>query len=330
MEKKTLINYLHEYFVSATEQMELIIYGQLKESNEVFKFDIAKKELPALIDLFILAIKEVLYKKLQDNDFSLLPISTADERRKCLYLYDLELPVEIKQLKDIAIAEDIKKFNFKDNSLSDIDSLIVVLANGKEVIAMHKKLSTIEVIGQGGYILKYVKDKHRMDRFDDQMLRISPKFQIINILDEVIIIDLATLEKSFGFHDVIKREATIGLRAISNMEIVSDMNALYELLDDVTFARKLTKISRDSPVIKFKISNKDIIEFSKKHPATSEMKYSENDKKFNLTSKKLKNLFVRLLNDDLLTSELTQLHYASIAKDKFDSEIEKRLQEDNN
>lgn len=175
------------------------------------------------------------------------------------------------------------------------------------------------MLGRGGYILG--KANQRLERFNEQLLRISSGFQVIRVNKEIIILDLSAIEKSFGFQDVIKREATLSLNAIDHMQILDNMDTLKEMVDDIRFARKLTKIAKSSPVIKLNIPNSEIISFSKKHPATRNMKYSDNDTKFSLTTKVSKDLFLKLLNDDLLTSELTKLYYASLAKDGVKSEI---------
>ena len=56
--------------------------------------------------------------------------------------------------------------------------------------------------------------------------------------------------------------------------------------------------------------------FSQTHPALrNKLRYDSG--KFVLDTKVSKNLFIKLLNDDFLTSELTRLYYDSIAKDNI-------------
>jgi hypothetical protein len=160
------------------------------------------------------------------------------------------------------------------------------------------------------------KANQRLEKFNDQLLRISPKFQVIRVNGEVIILDLTSIEKSFGFHDVITREATISLLSISTKQIVSNMDSLQALVTDLSFARKLIRVARSSPVILLNIPNANIISFAKNHPATkNKMRYTEDNTKFNLDTRVSKDLFLKLLNDDYLTSELTTLYYDSLAKD---------------
>jgi len=162
-----------------------------------------------------------------------------------------------------------------------------------------------------------------LEKFNDQLLRISSRFQALGVGDEIIITDLASIEKGFGFHDIIIREATLGRRAIDGLQRVSNIDSLAELVNDVRFARKLTKVARNSPVIQRNIPNSDIIAFSKKHPLTkNKMRYNEDQTQFLLDTKVSKDLLIKILNDDLLTSELTKLYYDSLAKDGIEVEEE--------
>lgn len=313
MNKEELNNSLQ--FIVEEEKLsaiEIVMYAILKNKKEPLKLDIKSDDSAHIAKMFVMSIKNNI---VQEKEYSILSLSSADERNNCFYEYDLELPEELTLLEKVIGNDNLKTFDFRKYEFSEIDSLIIVLGIGDKKVSIYKKLSPVEIIGRGGYIFGAVKSKKRLERFDEQLLRITSKFQVIRIDKKVIILDLKAIEKSFGFHDVIKREAALGLSAINEMKIISDIDSLKEMIDDVTFARKLTKVAKHSPVIKLKISNTDIIAFAKKHPATSKMKYTDNDTKFNLTSKKLKNLFVKLLNDDLLTSELTKLYYESLAKD---------------
>ena len=158
----------------------------------------------------------------------------------------------------------------------------------------------------------------RFKRFEDKLLRLSPKFQILSIDDVIIVLDLKFIERSLGFADVIKREATLGVDAIEALNILSSIEPLNELISDVSFARKLTKIARNSPVLQNRISNAKIILFAKNHPALKDkIRYNEDGSKIILDTKVSKNLFIKLLNDDYLTSQLTEMEYDSLAKDSI-------------
>lgn len=317
MNKQELNNALA--FINAPQgELQIMFYANLEGVAEPRKLDIKGDDLPELKQLFIASIHSSVIAK---DDYSVLPLSTADERGKCFYQYDLELPAELQLLEETIGNDNLQNFNFAANQLSGINSLIIVLADDDNEIALFKRLSPVEVVGRGGYMLW--KSNQRLERFDDQLLRISPKFQVLRVGEEIIIVDLTTIEKSFGFHDVITREATASLDVIRNLQLINNIESLEELVNDVSFARKLTKVARNSPVIKHNIPNANIIAFSQTHPLTKKkMRYNEDGTQFNLDTRVSKDLLIKILNDDLLTSELTKLYYDSLAKDGIEVEEE--------
>lgn len=297
-------------------ELQIIFYAIIKDQKEPKKLDIEEDALPELKTLFVNSIKNTI---IEEEEYVVLPLSTADERGKCFYQYDLELPPELELLEQVIGNDNLQNFNFNSDELENIDSLIIVLADNKKELSLFKKLTPVEIIGRGGFIFK--RASQRFERLDEKLLRISPKFQALSINKEVIIVNLKTIEKSFGFHDVIKREAVNSLSAINQMNILSNIDSLESLVDNISFARKLTKVAKSSPVIKLNIPNESIIDFAKSYPLTKKkIKLTEDGKKFFLDTRVSKDLFIKILNDDLLTSELTKLYYASLAKDGIEVE----------
>ena len=299
-------------FINAPEgELQIIIYANIGGVNEPKRLDIKEEDLTELKKLFVASIESSIISK---EDHTVLPLSSADERGNCFYQYDLEVPEGLKRLETIIGNDNLSNFSLSDNQFSNIESLIIVLADTKNEISLFKKLSTVEVIGRGGFMLW--KSNQRFERFKDQLLRISSSFQALRVDGEIIIIDLDAIEKEFGFHEVIIKEATKSLSVIEEKELVDNIDSLKELVSDVRFARKLTKVARNSPVIRLGIPNESIITFAKNHPLTKKkMKYNVSQTKFHLDTKVSKDLLIKILNDDLLTSELTKLYYDSLAKD---------------
>lgn len=299
-------------FINAPEgELQIIIYANISGANEPRRLDIKEEDLTELRKLFVASIESSIISK---EDHTVLPLSSADERGNCFYQYDLEVPEGLKRLETIIGNDNLSNFSLSDNQFSNIESLIIVLADTKNEISLFKKLSTVEVIGRGGFMLW--KSNQRFERFKDQLLRISSSFQALKVGGEIIIINLDAIEKEFGFHEVIIKEATKSLSVIEEKELVDNIDTLKELVSDVRFARKLTKVARNSPVIRLGIPNESIIAFAKNHPLTKKkMKYNDSQTKFHLDTKVSKNLLIKILNDDLLTSELTKLYYDSLAKD---------------
>ncbi len=74
-----------------------------------------------------------------------------------------------------------------------------------------------------------------------------------------------------------------------------------------------------SPILRLNIPKIEVIRFSKTHPALKDkFKYTEDGQTIRLDTKASKKLFIKLLNDEYLHSELTKQYYEAIAKDKID------------
>ncbi|WP_296685833.1 anti-phage protein KwaB [Flavobacterium sp.] len=319
MNKQELNNNLNFLF-QPNANIQVIVYAVLNNHENPRKLDIDDNDLLGIKNMFLDSITNLI---VNEREHVVLPLSTADERGKCFYEYDLELPDELINLNEIIGNDNIELFNFNDEAIIHINSLIIVLGNGEHQVSLYKKLSPVEIIGRGSFFL--IKSAERFEKFNNNLLRISPGFQAISINNTVIILNLKTIEKSFGFVDVIKREAIMGIEAIREIAILQNIDSLVGLINNTTFARKLIKIAKFSPVIQNNIPNAQIIHFSNTHPALQgKIRYNEDQTLIKLDTKVSIKLFVKLLNDDFLTSELTQLYYDSLAKDDIKSaEFEK-------
>ena len=110
---------------------------------------------------------------------------------------------------------------------------------------------------------------------------------------------------------------TVLNRKIAELGIVSDTVKLTEIAGELRYARKLAKISETSPVIRKGISAAQIRHFagSFQYPQFNTLRFDEEDR-LCLTSKKSAQIFIKLLNDDYLSSELTESHYDSAVKEE--------------
>jgi hypothetical protein len=112
------------------------------------------------------------------------------------------------------------------------------------------------------------------------------------------------------------REATNGVDAIESLNLLDNPEVLHELIEDVKYARRLIKVSRSSPVLERGISNDRIVSFCRTYPGLAgRIRLNDTQDKLQLDTNVSKDLFIKLLMDDFLTSELTEYHYASVAKD---------------
>lgn len=308
MNKEELITALNS--VLDEENLSTVVYAVMKETNEIKQLDIANNEIEYIQKMFIKSISSII---VDSNELTIVKVSEADDRSNTLFEYDLDLPDSL-QFYETTLDDNIPLYSFSDDDLSNINSLIIEIGTEEIQLKLLKQLSPVEIFGRGGYMLW--KSNQRLERFKDKVLRLTPKFNAITISGTIIFTELKFLESSHGFHNIILKEAERSIQQIEELNILDTTDGITEMLSNISFARKVLKI-KNSPVIKNNIPNSAIIQFTKTHPAlVNKMKYNKDNTKIILKTKTSRELFIKMLDDAYLTSELTSQYYESIAKDE--------------
>ncbi|MCP8900942.1 anti-phage protein KwaB [Gilvimarinus xylanilyticus] len=305
-------------FYDEYDDIGVSVYAILKDQDNTapVKLDIEADALGGLKALFIQSLRDNISDR---DELPLLNLSSSDERLDAVYVYDLEIPEELAALETVIAQDNLPLLDLNDQSLSSIKALLIEIGNNVGQMVLYKTMAPVNIFGRMSFFLK--KAATRLEKINDEFLRVSAGFQMLRINGSLLVIDLETLERSFGFHDVIKKEAALGVTAIESISLIENPEVLHELLDDVKYARRLTKIARSSPVLKAGVSNENILRFCQTFPNLSgRIRFNEGQDKIVLDTKVSQDLLIKLLMDDFLTSELTNLHYASVAKDSVDEE----------
>lgn len=289
--------------------------SEIKFINIADERDVNDNTSHELLSGFSASIEKQLL--VYDDDDEILKLSSADERKNGLYYYDLdEYPLEMDMLKIVSNeSKDISVFNFAEDSLDKIIAFIVVIGNAKQKLVMYKQQYPISLLKRDRYMLTPIPHENRLKRLDRDILRIDFNCQFLLYNNIVYIFDIEKMEKICSFHNIIINEANKSIQAIEKMDILDNVEVLSDELDNISFARKLTRVYKDSKVIGI-VDNKTIIDFSQWHTyfKRNPLKLNEKKDKFILDTKKSKSTFLKLLNDDLLTSHLTNWNYEALAK----------------
>lgn len=258
------------------------------------------------------------------DSLTVINLSAADDRKSAIYCYDLEdRPQFFDSFKEIAdhqyddyfSEENGRFFDFTKDDLSQIDAFVIHIGNADNSLMIYRKNYSVNLFKRDKIFL-VKKDDTRFDTMKDDFIRLDAKIDFLYVNDEVYIYNLDVLERFGDFHQIITKEATTSLEEIDTLGLVSNLDILSGRVEDLRFARKLAKISKDSPV--FKVPQADIIEFTKKHPFLKDkFKYTADGSQIELSSKLSQDNFVKLLNDDFLRSELTKIDYESPAKNRL-------------
>lgn len=302
--------------INQGDQLSTSVYAVMRGTQQIKKLDIDNEEIVHIQDMFLQSIRD---KIIDVEDQNLIAVSVADDRANTIFEYDLDMPDGLA-FYTINPDDQTTSFSFQNDDLGDIDSLIIKIGTEENQIRLFKKLSNVEVFGRGGYLLW--KSNNRLEKFEDKVLRLTPNFNALFLNETYIFLELKLLESSYGFHDVIVREANNSLLLIEALEILDSTQGIVDMLGKTSFARKVVKI-RNSPVLSRNIPNMQIIAFTQSHPSLiNKMHYSDDGTKIILHSNLSKELFVKMLDDAFLTSQLTAQYYESIAKDVVEGEEE--------
>jgi len=307
-------------FYDNADELGVTVYAILKSQDDISprKIDIEGDALRELKLLFIQSLQESISNR---EELSVLNLSTSDERLDAIYVYDIEVPAELTAMESVLNTDNLPLFNFEEFSLSDIKAILIEIGNNIGQLVLYKTMAPVNVFGRSSFFLK--KSQHRMEKIDEEFLRISSGFQLLRIGGELLVMELSAIEKSFGFDEIIMKEAAIGVASIEARALIENPDVLHELLGDMKYARRFTKVAKASPVIKKNVENARIIAFCRSFPALAgKIRFNATGDKIVLDTKVSKDLFIKLLMDNFLTSELTNFHYESVAKDVADIDVE--------
>lgn len=315
MTRQELIDGLN-LVIDQGDNLSTVVYAVLKDTGEIKLLNIVNTEIEHIQNMFLNSINSSI---INVEGQTIVSVSEADDRANTVFEYDLDLPDSLDYL-NTPLNDALPTFSFQDDDLANIETLLIEIGTEEHQLTILKQLSPVEVFGRGGYMLW--KANQRLEKFEDKVLRFTPKFNAVKVDNTFVFTDLKILERNHGFHEVIVREATTSIQMIADLNLLDTTDGLTALLSNVSFARKVLKI-RNSPVIRNNVPNNVIIEFTRTHPALiRKMKYNEDGTQIILETKLSKELFIKMLDDAYLTSQLTQQFYESKAKDEVELEAE--------
>lgn len=144
------------------------------------------------------------------------------------------------------------------------------------------------------------------------VLKIERKIDFLIVENSIITCKINLLQSFFQFETYVRSEAKKTIDVISDMNIVDGLGRFVALGDQKTLtnAKKLVK-AKNSPVLR--MSKKMLIKKLKKL-ARYKDKFEIKDDKIIITNQKQAIEFIKMLNDSILKSELTDAEYDSTAK----------------
>ena len=159
-------------------------------------------------------------------------------------------------------------------------------------------------------IARLVKDTY--DEIDSDMVQIDSRADVIIFSSSIITAKIDLMQRFFGFEQYIRAEAQKAIEIIRDLDIVTGLEkfAALESKSKLTNAKKLLK-AKNSPVLR--MEKDDLIRKLRMHSRYKSMFKFEEDH-IVIASQKDAAAFIKMLNDDIVRSELTGQEYDSSSK----------------
>ncbi len=282
-------------------------------------FNIVDRDLNELTGMFSLSINTVAIEK----EYVIEDYSTSLKREGVLHIYDLDdqQTEEMVRMAEVVGIQEPEYFDKSVTHIERINGIYVVIkdVDNQHSLTLFKKITNVDKAYASSAFFIFGKENRLFERQKENMLRISPSFQMMRINEKIIITDLDKLEKPLHLDAILQKETerdvkTLGKGLITNNEHLMSVCQKPKNCQKLRHALQKSKV-----VVKLKDGSLDvrkIIDFVK-NKTTLKFHYNRDGSKFELKSEAEAIRFIKLMDDDYLLSELTGEKYDSGLKDSM-------------
>ena len=222
----------------------------LLKNQEIKKANFLQVLQPEVVTMFT----SVITNQLLEADYTVLNASSADERKDVVYYYDLEPTERLDVFQQVQNGENIfPYFSFANDGVNNIDAFLFVLGSAEQQIVLYNRLASVNVYQKRSGLFVREED-NQFTKLDSDVIKIIPQIDAFMINGEIYFMNLSLLENAFRIHDVLRESARQQIALLQEFGLVENIDALEIELENVSFARKFSKLVSNSPVLG-KVSN---------------------------------------------------------------------------
>lgn len=267
--------------------------------------DLSNASTEAICHTYIESIRNYF----DNDDLSLLNLSELDARADVLYRYDYEdLPEQFNQIEGLLDPQEPVFFNGEENSLADVKSIVIKVNSANDSVLFYKTIYPVSLVKRT-QILLYESDE-RLTSLDKDILKINGGFDLMAIGGDFYISNYSKFEKAFSFELIARQIMQDVSERILALEIVND---LKNYIADIKGPRKHLLRASKSDVLA--LDRDTILAFVTQKQGLLGLIIE--DGRIHLNSKESVKVLLKILNDDILWSGLTNRDYDSLAKNKL-------------
>jgi hypothetical protein len=259
-------------------------------------------------------IKEVadnwLNAEIFGNEFELNDISRIEENRKVFYSFE-SYPSSIKfPALNASVAE-----YFSEEDQINLIGILVYINKDDECFWLYQHHYQMSRMNRAKSIFAFFDGVETYKPIESDIFRIDHKFDFIIIGDFLAVKNWKLLQQNFGFEKYVRSMATQYVDGLEQMDFISDITKLRECSDDFKFAKKIMKL-KDSMVLQIEAS--ELIHRIENHSYyATKLPIDPSTGKILVTTKKTVTELLKMLNDSVLHSELTDINYHATSKENL-------------
>jgi hypothetical protein len=273
---------------------------------------------PELITSLATKFKDFLVKNYTKDDLKSGNLSSADERNYDYLIFDVDIPSPLDELKKVSENPELPKYKYSTDKDLSLDGYLFIIGNAEIEFSFFKEHYPVDIVNRESFTLLGFNITQDDTRFvpasDSDIFKISDKIDLLQIDNALYVLNPNVLERNFKVLNILNTMASAFIDEI-NKGFVENVAYIHEIISQKpAFARKVLRVNKKSPVMGLPFGN--IKAFVEGHPhLKGKLGFNTDGSKFQLTTKISAELFVKLMDDDFLKSELSQQLYDSIAKD---------------
>lgn len=246
----------------------------------------------------------------------------GDEKLESEYFYfdNTNMFDSLKFIMDFASEESFDAYSFDEEKFNNVKAILIKIGKDDENIILYKHNYPISVVSKKRTI-NIFKDGDTFKEVHDDIMKIDINFDFLLIGEHLIVNKLNTLENQMKYTEAISTKALKNLEMIKALDFIENLDKIQDSIKINRLAKKLNKIQK-SPVIKIIRDERErVVEFIKTHPQLKKIDISD-DGKLKLDTKVSVERFLKLLDDDYLYSQLTNMLYDTKSKASLPKEEE--------
>lgn len=265
-------------------------------------------------------ILSILEQKYLDEAVEYETSENIADNKKALY--------EVQQDNDYFPFEFLKDYRnvtetFKDTDRKSLIGFFFRINLNEDYFWAYQHIYSVARIDRSKHVFALFQ-KDTYDEIDGDILQIDSRADLVIIGDVIVTPKIDLLERFFSLEKYIRAGAQATLKRIEEMDIVDGFEKVIALeqKSKLTNAKKLLKATNSSVLT---MDRETLIKNLRAHSRYSTMFKFENDH-IVISSQKIAAAFIKMLNDDILRSELTGKEYDSPSKSRLDTEEEQRIE----